>query len=151
MRTGSTPRGEQPAMDTTPIVDTARQPGQLQVVAAAVAVAGFAHVPPIDHHLAEAPYMAAAFVGFTGACVLMTLLVTAHPDRQVLLAVAALCGTAVLTYAATRLIAFPGLAHDVGRWWEPWGVVAVVAESVALVAALDLVRDVSPSRRAVTA
>ena len=52
------------------------------------------------------------------------------------------CGLAVLGYAATRLIAFPMLADDVGNWAEPLGLVSVAAESVAVItAALAMLSD----------
>jgi hypothetical protein len=106
------------------------------VVAAGLVVAALAHVPPTGHHLAEAPYAGAAFVGFTLACVVLLL---ALPARAALLAAAGLCASAIGTYAATRLVAFPGLAHDVGAWLDPYGVVAVTAEAVVAVAAVRAV------------
>ena len=106
------------------------------VAAAGLVVAAIAHVPPTSHHLAEAPYAGAAFVGFTLACVVLLL---AFPRRAALLAAAVLCAAAVGTYAATRLVAFPGLAHDVGAWLDPGGVVAVASEALVVVAALRAV------------
>jgi hypothetical protein len=60
-------------------------------------------------------------------------------------AAGAVCGAAVATYAATRLVAFPQLADDVGSWFEPLGVVSVVAETAVVAAALWLWRAQRPS------
>jgi hypothetical protein len=40
-----------------------------------------------------------------------------------------LCAAALLAYGATRLVAFPLLADDVGAWFEPLGIVSVIAEA----------------------
>lgn len=51
------------------------------------------------------------------------------------------CGLAILGYIATRLIAFPELAGDVGNWFEPLGVVSVLAECAAVaIAATAFIR-----------
>ena len=44
-------------------------------------------------------------------------------------------GLPATLYAATRFIAFPMLADDVGNWLEPLGVLSGAAESVVVVAA----------------
>lgn len=51
-------------------------------------------------------------------------------------AAAVACGSAVLGYAATRTVAFPHLADDVGDWFEPLGVVSILAESAAVLTAV---------------
>ena len=115
-------------------------PRAAALVAFGLAVAGLAHVPPTSHHLAEAPYAGAAFVGFTLACVALLLALSSSPSRPVLLASGVLCAVAIGTYAATRLVAFPGLAHDVGDWLDPYGVVSVAAEALVVAAAARAVR-----------
>ena len=108
------------------------------VVAALVASA--AHVPVIAPHLDEAPYMGALFLAFTVTCLGLAALAVVRPSRGVWASAAAVCGSAVVTYAATRLVAFPQLADDVGAWFEPLGVVSVVSESAVVAAALSLWR-----------
>ncbi|HEV2890856.1 MAG TPA: hypothetical protein VGX28_10830 [Frankiaceae bacterium] len=125
-----------PGATTLPAEDEARGAG---VVALGLVVAAAAHVPSTGHHLAEAPYMGAAFVGFTLACVVLLLALSSRVSRAALLASASLCAAAVGAYVATRLVAMPGLAHDVGAWWEPWGVVAIAAETVVAFTATRMV------------
>jgi len=53
---------------------------------------------------------------------------------------AAVCTAAVIGYLATRLVAFPMLADDVGNWFEPLGVVSVLSELVVVASAIRLNR-----------
>mgnify|MGYP003463682820 FL=1 len=105
------------------------------VVAAAAAVAAIAHIPVIAPHLEEAPYMGVAFVIFTVACLASGAAVLAWDAPVAYVAAAGTCALAILGYSATRFIAFPMLADDVGNWLEPLGVLSVAAESVVVVAA----------------
>ena len=84
--------------------------------------------------------MGFAFAGFTAACVAVAAVAASRPGRGVYAAAAGLCGSALVTYAATRLVAFPRLAGDVGNWAEPLGLVSVAAESLVVVAAVLLLR-----------
>jgi hypothetical protein len=118
-----------------------RAPGY--VLAAAAAVAALAHVPVIGSHLEEAPYMGVLFVALTAACTVLAAAALLRGGRAVYLLTVLTCGLAVLGYAATRLVAFPMLADDVGNWLEPLGVVSIVSESIAVAAALVALRRLS--------
>jgi hypothetical protein len=109
------------------------------LVAAAI-VASTAHVPVIGPHLEEAPYMGGLFIAFTLTCLVIAGAAALRPSRGVWAAAAAVCGSALATYAATRLVAFPQLSDDVGNWFEPLGVVSVLSELVVVLAALALLR-----------
>lgn len=109
------------------------------VVLTAVA-AGLAHVPVTGEHLEEAPYMGWAFVLFTVGCVVLAAAVAATGARVALGAMVAWCGAAIVTYAATRLVAFPQLADDVGSWAEPWGVVSIACEAITVLLAVVALR-----------
>lgn len=117
-----------------------RSPWRWPLAVAAV-VAAAAHVPVVSPHLHEAPYMGVLFVLLTAACLLLAVAVLTLDSPAVYLAAAMVCGLAVVGYAATRLVAFPQLADDVDDWFEPLGVLAVLAEmSVVTVAAFALRR-----------
>jgi hypothetical protein len=118
------------------------------VLVGTAAVAAIAHVPVIAPHLDEAPYMGALFILFTVACAGVAVLAAVRPSATVFAAAAALCGSAIVTYAATRLVAFPQLADDVGSWWEPLGVVSVVSEALVVASALVLLRQSAVPARA---
>jgi len=110
------------------------------VLAAAAGVAALAHVPVIGPHLEEAPYMGVLFVVLTAACAFLGGAALVRGGHAVYLLTVLTCGLAVLGYAATRLVAFPMLADDVGNWLEPLGVVSIVSESIAVVAAVVALR-----------
>lgn len=104
-------------------------------LAGAALVASVAHIPVIGPHLDEAPYMGVLFVVLTVACAGLAVLAAVRDTRAVYALAALTCGLAVVGYAATRLVAFPMLADDVGNWLEPLGVVSVAAETVVVLAA----------------
>jgi len=116
-----------------------RQPARLLLVAAAL-VAAAAHVPVIGPHLEEAPYMGVLFILLTTACVLLAgvSLTSAHPAGPTLAGL--VCGAAIVGYAATRLVAFPQLADDVGNWLEPLGIVSIVSESIVVAISIVALR-----------
>lgn len=122
-------------------------------LAFALAVAGGAHIPVTGEHLREAPYMGWLFVVLAAACAFLAVAALLHDAAAVYVLSIITCGAAVLGYAATRLIAFPMLADDVGNWLEPLGIVSIVSEGIAAavaVLALGLSRrhcDVACQRR----
>jgi len=104
---------------------------------AATLVTAAAHVPVIEPHLRDAPYMGEEFIVLTLACVLLGLAAFVCDSPVVYSLTVVTCGLAILGYVATRLMAFPLLADDVGNWFEPFGVVSVLAEFVAVVAVVN--------------
>jgi len=100
-------------------------------------VASLAHVPVIPAHMEEAPYMGVLFVAFTVAAFGLAAALAVRPSRLVYVVAGPLCAAAVCAYVATRMVAFPQLADDVGNWTEPFGLVAIAAESgVVLLSAM---------------
>ena len=110
------------------------------LVIAAALVAAIAHVPVIAPHLDEAPYMGALFILLTVACLALAAVLTVHDSERVYALSVLTCGLAIIGYVATRLVAFPMLADDVGNWFEPLGIVSVLSEFVVVVAALLAIR-----------
>jgi hypothetical protein len=119
----------------------------LFVVAALVAAA--AHVPVIGPHLDEAPYMGVLFVVLTVGCSALAAAAVVRDSAAVYAAAVVTCGLAVAGYVATRLVAFPMLADDVGNWLEPLGVVSIVSESVVVAISLYALRHAEQTRRPV--
>lgn len=105
-------------------------------LALAAVVTSAAHVPVIGPHLVEAPYMGALFIVLTVACGALAVVTVAFDAAAVYSIAALTCGSAMLGYAATRLVAFPMLSGDLGNWLEPLGVVSIVAEAVVVGSAL---------------
>lgn len=71
------------------------------------------------------------------ACLLLAIAALMCDSAAVYSLVVLTCGLALAGYVATRLTAFPQLGDDVGNWFEPLGVVSVVAECVAVIAATN--------------
>lgn len=98
-----------------------RWPASLLAIAASLM-----HLPVMDEHLAGAPYMGALFVLFSFIVLgLAAALLLADTAIRYLL-LGGWCLLAVLTYLATRSIAFPQLADDVGNWSDPWALAAAI-------------------------
>ena len=106
------------------------------LLAVAVVVVAAAHVPVIGPHLDEAPYMGVLFVVLTAGCAAIGLAALIRDSAAVYALAVLTCGLAVVGYAATRLVAFPMLADDVGNWLEPLGVVSVIGELAVIATAL---------------
>lgn len=105
-------------------------------LAAGATIGAAAHVPVVAEHLREAPYMGEEFVVLIGACLLIAIAAVLC-DSAALYALAAFtCGLAVAGYILSRLVAFPALADDVGNWFEPLGVVSVLAETATVAVAV---------------
>jgi len=131
------------------VTSTARATRALAVLTAA---AGLAHLPVTREHLREAPYVGVSFAVFAAVGVALGIYLWVRPASRRGIAIAgALCAAAVATYAATRLVAFPQIGDDVGNWLEPWGVVSVVLEVLAVVAAVFSGRVVAAASRRVRA
>lgn len=147
--TAGRPAGDSsPRISLVPFAFDALSSRWRPVVVAATVVAAAAHIPVIGPHLDEAPYMGVLFIVLTVACAVLAVAALVRDSRAVYALVVVTCGLAVVGYAATRLVAFPMLADDVGNWLEPLGVVSIAAESVAVAAAIAaLTRHRRPARR----
>lgn len=110
------------------------------LVVAAALVAAAAHVPVIAPHLDEAPYMGALFIVLTAACLVLAATLTVHDGERVYALSTLTCGLAIIGYAATRLVAFPMLADDVGNWFEPLGIVSFLSEFVVVAGSCMAIR-----------
>ena len=117
-----------------------RSPLRWLVVTAAAGAAA-AHIPVIAPHLEEAPYMGVLFILLTLACLILAIAAIWYDAAVVYLAAATICGLTIIGYAATRLVAFPMLADDVGNWLEPLGVVSIIAETIVVVSSIAALRS----------
>lgn len=137
-----------PAPAAVPGQDDVRGARLRLVLAVLLLGSGAAHLPVMEEHLREAAWMGSLFALFAVATAVLAAAVALSGRRGPVLAASALCALAVLTYAATRLFAFPQLGDDVGNWVEPWGVVSVVLEVyAAATAVLIALRDGDRERR----
>ncbi len=105
------------------------------LIVSLMVLAGVSHIPVTAEHLREAPYMGVLFIAFTVASLGIAGLLTFRSSVRAYALAAGLCASAVGAYVATRLVAFPQQADDVGAWLEPLGVLCVVSEAVVVAAA----------------
>jgi hypothetical protein len=110
-------------------------------IIALLLVAALAHIPVVPDHLREAPYMGVLFIAFSIAAFAVATVLAARPSRVWYLVAIVLSVAAVGAYVATRVIAFPELADDVGAWTEPLGLVSISAESLAALLGVAALRQ----------
>lgn len=122
-----------------PAAAGAARPADFRLVTAVLLLgSGAAHLPVLQEHLREAAWMGYLFAAFALACAVLAAVLALSGSRIPQFAAGALCVLAVLTYAATRIVAFPQLDDDVGNWGEPWGVVSITLETLGAVSAFRL-------------
>jgi hypothetical protein len=94
-----------------------------------------AHVPVIEPHLVEAPYLGVGFVLLTVLGFYLAIRLVVDPDELVWSAVGVVAALAVLGYVLSRSVGLPQIGDDVGAWSDPLGVTAVTCELVMVAAA----------------
>lgn len=104
--------------------------------AVALVVSGAVHAPVTPEHLDEAPYVGVLFIVLMAACVVLAVGVLLWDSTVVWASSGMTCGLAVIAYVLSRSIALPQIGDDVGNWFEPLGVAAVVAEMAAVAIAI---------------
>jgi len=95
-----------------------------------------AHIPVIDAHLAEAPYIGVGFVLVTIAGLTLGTWLLTDDTAGVWAATAAVAVLALAAYVLSRTVGLPQIGDDIGNWGEPLGVVAIVFEALMVVAAV---------------
>jgi hypothetical protein len=126
------------------LIAARRSPYRFLLAPAAV-VAAIAHIPVTGPHLQEAPYMGVLFIVLTAALFFLAMAALIRDSAAVYLATILTCAMALIGYAATRTVAFPKLADDVGNWLEPLGILSVLTEALALAAGLAALHRSQPS------
>lgn len=109
--------------------------------------AAAAHIPLLPDHLQQASYMGVLFAAFTFTALGLAAALTLDAGPRALAAAGVLCLAAVTTYVATRIVAFPQLGDDVGAWWEPLGVLAILTEIAAVAVAATSLAHAPPAAR----
>jgi hypothetical protein len=94
-----------------------------------------AHLPVIEPHLVEAPYIGVGFVLLAVAGFYLAVRLVVDPDELVWAATAGVAVLAVIGYVLSRSVGLPQIGDDVGAWGDPLGVTAVSCELLMVVAA----------------
>jgi hypothetical protein len=93
-----------------------------------------AHVPVIEPHLVEAPYIGVGFVLLTVAGVYLAIRLLVDPDELVWAATGLVGVLAVVGYVLSRTVGLPQIGDDVGAWADPLGITAVSCELLMVAA-----------------
>lgn len=135
----SSHRVEQPALDSVLtwllVGRSERSPWRLVAAAAAIAEAAV-HIPVIEDHLKEAPYIGIAFVLVTVAGFVLAQLLLTADTRAVWLSTVAVSGLALAAFILSRTVGLPQVQDDIGDWSDPLGIVAIVSEAIMLATAI---------------
>ena len=94
-----------------------------------------AHVPVIEPHLVEAPYIGIGFVLLVVAGFYLAVRLVVDPDELVWAATGGVAALALLGYVLSRSVGLPQIGDDVGAWADPLGITAVSCEVLMIVAA----------------
>jgi hypothetical protein len=104
---------------------------------AALAVIAVTHWVDLPDKIAEAPYMAALFIGnIVASLVLAGLLIAGRMTQPALQGGALLSLLTLIGYVLSRSIGLPQIEDHVGHWLDPAGVAAALAEIAMLGLAL---------------
>ena|SRR5215212_1728309 len=105
-------------------------------------IAAGAHVPLIQDHLEEAPYVGWLFIALTIICVALAVLIVVVDHPSVWVIAGLTCLAAAVAFLASRTIGLPQIGDDVGNWTEPLGLPALASEVLmALLAYVHLRND----------
>jgi FtsP/CotA-like multicopper oxidase with cupredoxin domain len=114
-----------------PVLQGLRSPFRF-LVAGFCLIGAASHLPVIEDHLDEAPYIGVLFILLSLAYLAASaLLAWGRDSRALYLALAVMSVVAVAAYAWSRSFGLPEMADDIGRWTEPLGVVAITSEALA--------------------
>lgn len=116
---------EEPTSSTLPTLAAAGAVGEAVV-----------HIPLLESHLTEAPYIGVGFLLLIVAGFIVGTKLLVAPDKRAW----ALCGLvatlALLGYILSRTVGLPQIHDDIGDWHNLLGTVAVLCEATMLVATL---------------
>ena len=111
-------------------------------------VAAGTHIPLIEDHLDEAPYVGWLFIALSVVCIALAVVILFVDNPGVWLISGAVCLAAVVAYLASRTVGLPQIEDDVGNWTEPLGLPAVASEALmAVLAYVHLRRRRTTPRR----
>jgi hypothetical protein len=108
-------------------------------------VAAGTHIPLIQDHLEEAPYIGWLFIILSVVCIALAIVILFVDHVGVWVLSAAACFAAVVAFLASRTIGLPQIGDDVGNWTEPLGIPAVAAEALMVVLAWLHLRNPRPT------
>jgi hypothetical protein len=128
------------------MLDETVRPNQADAAVRAVAAVGLLavgiiHALEIRGQLDGAAYLAVGFGLLAVAAPSCALWLLARPGPAPWLAGGAICMSAGFGYALSRGIGLPGDRADIGNWFEPLGVTALITEAVVVLLTVFVLAD----------
>lgn len=93
-------------------------------------VEGTAHIPVIEKHLSEAPYIGVGFELLTVAGLMLGFLLLTADTPAVWAATLTVSVLAIAGHVLSRSVGLPQIHGDIGNWAEPLGIVAITGETI---------------------
>ncbi len=106
------------------------------VAAPAAVLAAVAHMPILEFHLKETPYIGVGFLLLIVAGLLLSQVLLVADTRAVWTATLVVSSLALLSFVLSRTVGLPLIKDDIGNWADPLGIAALVGESAMLGASL---------------
>lgn len=94
-----------------------------------------AHVPVMQEHLSEAPYIGVGFVLLTVAGFLLGFLLLTADTPSTWDLTRVVSALAPAGYILSRTVGLPQIQDDIGNWAEPLGIVSMITEGIMLLTA----------------
>jgi hypothetical protein len=107
-------------------------------------VAAGTHIPLIQVHLEEAPYVGWLFIALSIVCIALAIAILFVDNVGVWALSGAVCLAAVVAFLASRTVGLPQIRDDVGNWTDPLGIPAVASEVLMVALAWLHLRNSRP-------
>jgi hypothetical protein len=109
------------------------------LAAVCVAVGGLTHVPLIQDHLEEAPYIGVLFIALAVVAVVLAVALLVADSPLVWAVTVVVMAAAVAAFLVSRTAGLPQMPDDVGNWrGEAMGLPAVTSEALATLLGLTV-------------
>lgn len=129
-----------------PLGAVRRRAGLRAAITVGLLVVAVIHAWLVPEHLREAPYVGWFFLALALACLVLIGLLATTRASVALGATVLVMALSIAAYVESRTIGLPQMADDVGNWGEPLAIVSLVAESVTVLTAIDMLLGLSPRR-----
>lgn len=98
------------------------------------------HVMDLPGKMTEVPYLGVGYIGVIVAAGLIIERIITKADRTAFLASPGLAVAVMAGYVVNRTVGMPGAMDDIGNWFEPIGLLSLVAEGFVIWQALAATR-----------
>jgi hypothetical protein len=117
------------------------------LAAVGLVAAAVSHMPPVQEHLDEAPWVGVSFIVLGVVFSMLAAVLLMRDTRLAWLVSGALCLAAIVGYVLSRSVGLPQIGDDVGNWTgEAMGLLAISSEGLTVLLALIALTRRRPRR-----